>query len=98
MNRLEIEKGYALKDTKTGEVFTGKVVYTDRPQDFKRYKIVLIDDVEHYVDTDLSYGAQITSLIRDKYSLDAELAATHNGGKEYLDFLEYRRRVKSALI
>jgi len=31
MKRLEIEKGYALKDTKTGEVFTGKVVYTDRP-------------------------------------------------------------------
>ena len=49
-------------------------------------------------DTDLSYGAQITSLIRDKYSLDAELAVTHNGGDEYLEFLEYRRRVKSALI
>ena len=83
MKRLEIEKGYALKDTKTGEVFTGKVVYTDRPQDFKRYKIVVINDVEHYVDTDLS---------------DAELAVTHNGGDEYLEFLEYRRRVKSALI
>lgn len=98
MKRLEIENGYALKDQESGKIFTGRVVYTEHPNTFKRYKIVTIDEEKHYVDTDLSYGEQITSLIRDRYSLDAELAALHNGGNDYKMFKEYRNKVKHSLI
>lgn len=85
--------------TRIGFVNDQKVVTEIKEEDIIEGYIITIDNIQYFVDAN-SYGNLITSLIRQKYSLDDELAIAANArigktsGEE--EFQIWRQKCKEA--
>lgn len=102
---ITLEEGYAV--VKNGILIKGPKIYmgeNSKTKDYTEVRLFTIDDVEYYIEVVDGYDANVTALIRCKYSLDAELALINNYiddpdkyREEMIEFQAWRKKCKAAV-